>query len=620
MPEPSVPRKVLLIEDRVSDARLVIRQLRKAGLEVESARVASEAELLAALERPVDVILADYNLPGFDVRRALELAKSKSPDTPFLIVSGTMQEETGVELMRLGADDYLLKDRLARLGQAVEQAIEQRKRRREQRAMENRYRRQFDESPAGMMLVAPNGGGVPIRVNRAFCEMLEYTEGELSRLGIEEVTHPDDRRESNRALTELTDGGAERVRLEKRYLTKSGAVRWGDVTGTVVRDFDGEPLYVQTVVLDITDRKRAEAALHESIERFRGIVEELPGFVYTCAVDDIGTTLYVSPQVEALLGISQAEYVTDPRSWEKAIHPDDRLWVLEAFGKAVSQGLRFEAEYRSVARDGSLHWLRDQAVVIHDRDGQALYCQGVILDVTARRNAEQAVMENEAKTKFLANMSHELRNPLNSVIGFAQLLGSMELPSLSEKQRRYIGHIETAGQHLLALVNDMLDLSKAVAGQMVFDIESVAVDQVIEACLAQMEPQATARSVRLDDRGKPGLVANVDRQRLLQILINLVSNGIKFTPAGGCVSLTRENAMETVRISIEDTGPGIPADKLDYIFDEFAQLERAEPGSQQGTGLGLPLSRRLAELMGGAIEVASRPGRGSSFTVTIPVG
>src|SRR5205807_10397515 len=155
-PEPSVPRKVLLIEDRVSDARLVIRQLRKAGLEVESARVASEAELLAALERPVDVILADYNLPGFDVRRALELAKSKSPDTPFLIVSGTMQEETGVELMRLGADDYLLKDRLARLGQAVEQAIEQRKRRREQRALENRYRGQFDESPAGMMLVAPN--------------------------------------------------------------------------------------------------------------------------------------------------------------------------------------------------------------------------------------------------------------------------------------------------------------------------------------------------------------------------------------------------------------------------------------------------------------------------------
>ena len=238
--------------------------------------------------------------------------------------------------------------------------------------------------------------------------------------------------------------------------------------------------------------------------------------------------------------------------------------------------------------------------------------------MTEQRHAEQALMENDAKNRFLANMSHELRNPLNSVIGFAELLTTRELGGLSERQLRYLNHIESAGQHLLSLVNDLLDLSKVVAGQMSLHHESFELDAVITECVGQMQPQANDRGVQLAESGTEELSVRADRQRLLQILINLVSNGLKFTPPGGRVTVSTCREGARIRIDVTDTGPGIPQDKLDYIFDEFAQLDPVNPDAPRGTGLGLTLSRRLAELMNGHLVVSSRLGEGSTFTLTLP--
>jgi len=232
------------------------------------------------------------------------------------------------------------------------------------------------------------------------------------------------------------------------------------------------------------------------------------------------------------------------------------------------------------------------------------------------RELEQA---SEMKLRFLANMSHELRNPLNSVLGFAQLLPAIDSANLTDTQLRYIGNIERSGQQLLALVNDLLDLSKIVSDQMSVSLEVVAVDEVVDTCLAQMEPQASARSLRLGQEGSARLLVLADRRRLLQVLINLVSNAIKFTPAGGSVTVDRSRHDDVVALRVSDTGLGIPADKLDFIFDEFAQIESGQSGDQQGTGLGLPLSRRLAELMGGRIDLASEVGKGSTFSIILPI-
>jgi PAS domain S-box-containing protein len=484
------------------------------------------------------------------------------------------------------------------------------------RAIESRYLTLFDESPAGNMIVTIEG--VPVRANRALCQMLGYSENELRQLTLTALTHPEDGARYRIVYGGLMAGRSKSLRLETRYLTRSGAVLWGDVTSTLLRDREGRPEFVHTVILDMTRRKAVEAALHESVERFRGIVESLPGFVYTCGVDDFARATYVGPQVETVLGIPPDEYTADERAWERSIHPEDRAWVLAAFGDAIASRGGFEAEYRAVARDGSLHWLQDHAVVIRDDAGNPLYCQGVILDITERRQAHQALLENEAKSKFLANMSHEIRSPLTSVLGFAELLGSQDFGALSDKQMRYVRHIQSSGQLLLSLVNDLLDLAKVASGQMTLQLEPTAVDPIIEECLTRLQPMAEAGGVDLQLAGVADLVAEADHRRLRQVLTNLVSNAIKFTRSGGSVTVTRSLEPNALVLSVQDTGVGIPADKLDFIFDEFAQLETVRAEAYQGTGLGLPISRRLAELMGGRTEVSSRIGEGTTFKLSLP--
>ena len=469
---------LLLVEDLASDAKLAVRELRKSGLDFSWRRVTSEAELVKALERPVDAILADYHLPGFDVRRALQICKDHSPDVPFLVVSGTMDEELGVELMKSGADDYLLKDRLGRLGQAIERALERAAERRAKRAMEMKLTAILEDVPVVIFSIRPDG-------------VIAFAQG--------------------------------------RGLAAFG-VRANELEGASTR------------------------------ELFRGI-------------PDLEEMYRV-----ALTGTEQARTVHLP-------HTD---------------------------RDVDIH-IRP----IFGHDAQLIQVIGVAADVTERRRAEQALLENEAKSRFLANMSHELRNPLNSVLGFAELLSSQDIGTLSDKQARFVTHIETAGRQLLALMNDILDLSKVAAGQLTVNLEPLPVDVVINACLTQMEPLAEEHDIRLIKAGTSGLVAIADRQRLMQILTNLVSNAIKFTPAGGLVTVVRESDDRSVRLTIADTGIGIPPDKLDFVFDEFAQIEASQSDPGQGTGLGLPLSRRLAQLLGGNIDLTSEVGRGSAFTVSL---
>jgi PAS domain S-box-containing protein len=234
-------------------------------------------------------------------------------------------------------------------------------------------------------------------------------------------------------------------------------------------------------------------------------------------------------------------------------------------------------------------------------------------DASERRRSESAVRENVAKSRFLAAMSHELRTPLNSILGFNQLLDA-ESAELSEKQRRYLHHIDVNGRNLLSLINEVLDLSKVVAGEMEIAIAEIDLAGVVMATTDAVRPLLRGHVLEVDVAA--GLLVRADHRRLGQALTNLLANAIKFTPDGGRIAVSARPAGEFLEVAVTDDGIGIPAADQARLFQEFSQLDAGRRAG--GTGLGLALTKRLVEAMGGSVGVASRVGDGSTFTLRLP--
>ncbi len=295
--------------------------------------------------------------------------------------------------------------------------------------------------------------------------------------------------------------------------------------------------------------------------------------------------------------------------------------LLEQYGPDTQLGAAIRQALAGEVVSGVITYPDDSAVEFHvvprrDAAGRVSGLHGLCLDVSDSHRRHRAERESAAKSRFLAAMSHELRTPLNSILGFNQLLSSESYGPLTERQRRYVDHIERSGSHLLSLLNDALDMAKVSAGSMELDIRPVPVARVCRQVIETMGPVAAGRGVELAYGGDRKHVVQADERRLVQALLNLVGNAIKFTPAGGRVRLSSSAGRKAVAIFVCDTGVGIPAEGLDAIFEEFRQLPEGQ--GQGGTGLGLPLTRQLVEAMGGCIEVASEVGAGSTFTVRMP--
>jgi len=239
--------------------------------------------------------------------------------------------------------------------------------------------------------------------------------------------------------------------------------------------------------------------------------------------------------------------------------------------------------------------------------------------ITAYAEAAQAA--NRAKSEFLANMSHELRTPLNAIIGFSEVLVAGQAGELSEKQQEYCGEINTSGLHLLALINDILDLSKIEAGKMTLDLEEVGLAPLLQGCLAIVRERALNHGIALKARLASDLgAARVDVRKLKQMVYNLLANAVKFTGDGGTVVLeARRTLAGGLEISVTDNGIGISAGDLPRLFVPFAQLDGSLARKYEGTGLGLSMVKRLAELHGGTVSVSSSLGAGSRFFVRLPL-
>jgi two-component system, sensor histidine kinase and response regulator len=485
-------------------------------------------------------------------------------------------------------------------------------------ASERSFREIFEEAPIGIAVIDLNEKFQ--RANRALCTMLGYSELELQDRTPLELTHPDDLVESTRLVQSMLSGSVENGG-EKRYLSKKGAVIWTMRTGCVIRDSTGNPRQFLIMIEDISERKRAEKELAESRRLLEAahdanqlIMDNSQDVI--CTIDEQGRFLSVNAASEKLWGYSPSELIGRPHI--DLVHPDDRDRTSAADGETRRDGALADFVNRYVRKDGSLVdvlWTAKWS-----QSDQIFFC--VAHDITEIQRNERALREakeeadraNRAKSEFLSRMSHELRTPLNAILGFGQLL---ERQSVNETQRSRIGHIMAGGRHLLDLINEVLDISRIESGRLQLSLEPVCVAEAVAEAVDLMRPLAEEQGIELTAAAQ-FIHVLADRQRFKQVLLNLVTNAIKYTGERGKISITvNRGPRHTIRLTVKDTGVGIAAEKLSRLFTPFDRLG-AESSSIQGTGLGLALCRRLMEAMNGTITAASRLGEGSSFTIELP--
>jgi len=420
--------------------------------------------------------------------------------------------------------------------------------------------------------------------------------------------------------------------VEHIHFDENDEPRFVEVHGYPVFDEDGSIVQMIEYSLDITKRKEFEEQLRQSEERIRSMVSNMPGVVYRCLLDDDWTMLFISDEIRNLSGYPPEDFLGENpvRTFASIMHPDDVGPIALNAARAVEARQPYNNEYRVIDRDGETHWVFAKGQATYDEDGTPLHLDGTIFDVSDKKEMqfeledakEAAESANRAKSAFLANMSHELRTPMNAIIGYSEMLAEEAEDDGLDAMIPDLEKINTAGKHLLALINDILDLSKIEAGRVDLYLERFELAQMLDEAVATVTPLVAKNGNRMvtefdDNLGQ----VRADLTKLRQALFNLLSNAAKFTKDGAVTLAARRERRDDgdwIRLSVTDTGIGIPADKLEHVFEEFSQADSSTTRNFGGTGLGLPISRRFCQMMGGDITVNSELGQGSSFTIELP--
>ena len=326
-----------------------------------------------------------------------------------------------------------------------------------------------------------------------------------------------------------------------------------------------------------------------------------------------------SDELYRILEVPNTGHDADFENFLSIIHPEDRAAFDEAFATSVQSRAPFEHSYRLLMRDGRVKFVMTRGRTVYDGTGKAIFSTGSLQDITALKTVEEelriardvAETANRAKSEFLSSMSHELRTPMNAILGFTQLL-EMD-GGLSEAQQESVSEIHNAGQHLLTLINDLLDLARIDSGKVSVSLEPVELGALFDECGSLIKPFANTRGISVHSDAWSNIWVIADRVRLKQVLLNLISNAIKYNRVNGSMRLSWQRVRPgCLRIVVTDTGLGIPAARINDLFQPFSRLG-AENSAVEGTGIGLSITRKLVELMGGQVGVESTPGLGSSF-------
>ena len=509
---------------------------------------------------------------------------------------------------------------LHQLNEELENRVEQRTA--EVIERETQLRDFFDNATDLIQSITPEGKF--LFVNRAWKQTLGYGTQDLMNLTIRDVIHPKSLEHCMEMMESILSNQKSQS-IEATFVTKDG--REIIVEGNVnCRVENGRVIATRGIFRDISDRKKTETTLKRQIAAIEatsegiGIVNENDEYIYLnkahCAIFGYG-------KEEDLLG----------KTWREIYYPDEVQRIEQEVFPLLSKHGHWKGEVTAKRRDGSIF---DEEIALTLIEGVGLIC--VARDISDRKQAEKQLQNSyeqlaitnaelaratRLKDEFLANMSHELRTPLNSILGFSESLQEGVFGEISEKQRKPLRTIEKSGDHLLSLINDILDLSKIEAGKLSIDKDSISLISLCESSLNFIRQQAFKKQIKVQFI-PPSKIADffADERRLRQILINLLNNAVKFTPNGGEVRLevSLDNFVDQpiLNFMIKDTGIGIAKEDLPKLFQSFVQIDSRLARQYEGTGLGLALVERLAKLHGGRVSVASNVGQGSCFAVHLP--
>ncbi len=487
-------------------------------------------------------------------------------------------------------------------------------------------------------------------VSERFSEMLRVDTA-TRPTSIEEVfntVHPDDVASHRRHIDTMV-AGVDTVIWESRFRTGDGGYRWLRVRGRAIRDAAGVPIMTSGTASDVHDARVASEELRAMQVRYQRAMDGSNDGVFE---HNIATgEFYFSDRFDEILGYAPGAMPRQRAEWVKLIHPDDMAAHLAGVAAMLASPGAVMWEVRLLTAKGTYRWLRLRGIATRDGRGNPVTTSGTASDIHAARLAEaelkrhrdnlaqlveertagleaarrQAVAANLAKSEFLANMSHELRTPMHAIISFANF-GVEKIDRVdSAKLLHYLKNIKKSGARLLALLNDLLDLSKLEAGKMLMNRQRTDLGGLIGEAVAEVEALARARGIEIRTSFPAVAVASVDSMRMLQVLRNLLSNAIKFTPEGGhigvaCAALPRtEVSPAGLRIDVRDNGVGIPEDELESVFDKFVQSSKTKTGAG-GTGLGLAICREIMTAHGGTVHATNNvhPESGATFHLWLP--
>lgn len=514
------------------------------------------------------------------------------------------------------------------------------------RESETKFRTAFNESVIGMNMCTV--AGKFLQVNPAFCQMLGYTEAELLELSFQDITSSEDLDQDIALYTQMIEKGHFHYHLEKRYLCKDGREVWTLLSVVLVRDQKHQPLYSVSHVQDITSRKQGEVELIEQRNFFQQVLNTVPNPIFI--KDTQGRFLTVNQSAAAIHGVSVEEMIgrgveefnPNSQNVEKFLADNQ---VVMAERKAKIAGVQAVTNIQ-----GQTFYYYTVISPFLDSQEQVRGIIGACTDITELKKVEAELRQakeiaeeaSQAKGIFLTHMSHELRTPLNAILGFSQLLRHQD--NLTNEQQENLGIIISSGEHLLTLINQVLDLSKLEAGRATFQGKHFDLHQLLFEVIEMFRLQANQQGLELSCIGispnsenySPPVPQYIysDELKLRQILLNLVSNALKFTQKGNITikvellgkscpisaALDSElNSDLTLGFSVIDTGVGIAPEEIDRLFQPFSQTSSGQNASE-GTGLGLSISQGFVQLLGGEMQLQSQLDQGTTVSFQITAG